>query len=73
MALKCFPDVCKIAKLKPLFEKASKADRSIYRPIPLVVLLCKVFERVILDPKTDFLNLNKTLHGYNPVSERTTQ
>ena len=61
MALKGFPDACKIAKLKPLFKKGSKVDPSNYRPISLLVLLCKAFERVVLDSKNDFLNLNKTI------------
>ena len=66
MALKGFLDACKIAKLKPLFKNGSKADPSNYRPISLLVLLSKVFERVALDPRDGFLNLNKTLYGYQP-------
>ena len=49
MALGSFPDACKIAKVKPLFKKGSKTDPSNYRPISLLPLLSKVFERIVLD------------------------
>ena len=56
-----FPDACKIAKVKPLFKKASKIDSSNYRSISLLPLLSKVFERVALDQAEEFLSLNKIL------------
>ena len=59
-----FPDACKIAKVKPLFKKGSKTDPSNYRPISLLPLLSKVFERVVLDQTEEFLNLNKILYDY---------
>ena len=43
-----FPDVCKIAKVKPLFEKGSKTNPSNYRPISLLPLLSTVSEIVAL-------------------------
>ena len=48
MTLGSFPDAFKIAKVKPLFKKGSKTDPSNYRPISLLPLLSKVFERVVL-------------------------
>ena len=62
MALGSFPDACKIAKVKPLFKKGSKTDPSNYRPIPLLPLLSKVFERVVLDQTEEFLSLNNILY-----------
>ena len=44
-----FPDACKIARVKPLFKKGSKTDPSNYRPISLLPLLSKVFERVVFE------------------------
>ena len=41
-----FPDASKIAKVNPLFKQGSKTDSSNYRPISLLPLLSKVFERV---------------------------
>ena len=64
MALGSFPDACKIAKVKPLFKKGSKTDPSNYRPISLLPLLPKVFERVVLDQTKEFLSLNKILYDY---------
>ena len=62
MALGSFPDACKIAKVKPLFKKSSKTDPSNYRPISLLPLLSKVFERVVLDQTEECLN--KILYDY---------
>ena len=64
MTLRSSPDACKIAKVKPLFKKSSKTDRSNYRPISLLPLLSKVFERVILDQTKEFLSLDKILPDY---------
>ena len=64
MALGSFPDACKIAKVKPLFKKGSKTDPSNYRPISLLPLLSKVFEKVFLDQTEEFLSLNKILYDY---------
>ena len=49
MTLESFPNACKIVKVKSLFKKRSKTDPSNYRPISLLPLLFKVFERVVLD------------------------
>ena len=73
MALGRFPSACKIAKVKPLFKKGLKADPSNYRPISLLPLLSKVFEKVVLDQTEEFLSLNKILYDINPVLGKTTQ
>ena len=54
MTLGSFPDACKIAKVKPLFRKGSKTDPSNYRPISLLLLFSKLFERVVLDQTKEF-------------------
>ena len=64
MVLGRFPDACKIAKVKPLSKKGSKTDPSNYRPISLLPLLSKVFERVIFNQTEKFLSLNKVLYDY---------
>ena len=65
MTLASFPDACKIAKVKLLFKKDSKTDPSNYRPISLLPLLSKVFERVVLDQTEELLSLNKILYDYH--------
>jgi len=42
-----FPEKCKIAKIKPIYKKGSKVEATNYRPISLLPLISKVFERVI--------------------------
>ena len=51
-------------KVKPLFKKSSKTDPSNYRPISLLPLLSKVFERVVLNQIEEFLSLSKVLYDY---------
>ncbi len=58
------PDNFKVAKLKPLFKKGSKLDPRNYRPISLLPLISKIYEKVIRDQTLSFLNENKLLHQY---------
>jgi len=62
--LSTFPDKCKVAKLKPLFKKGSKTEPKNYRPISLLPLISKIFEKVVLDQTQQFLNENKVLYNY---------
>ena len=64
ITLGSFSNAFKIAKVKPLFKKGSKTVPSNYRPISLLSLLSKVFERVVLDQTEEFLSLNKILYDY---------
>ena len=61
MTSRSFPDTCKVAKLMLTF---AKTDPSIYRPISLMLLLSKVFVRIVLDQANDLFNLNKILYDY---------
>ena len=47
--LKRFPNECKKAKIKPIFKKGSKLEAVNYRPISLLPLISKVFEKYIHD------------------------
>ena len=69
MALRSFPDACKNFK-KSLFKNDSKLDPSNYRPISLLPLLSKVFEKVALDQTNDFLSVNKILYDCQFVHRR---
>ena len=73
MAFENFPDACKIVKVKSLFKKGSKTDPSNCRPISLLPLLPKVFERVLLDLNKTFLGLIRCYMTINPVLRKTTQ
>ena len=66
-----FPDPCKIAKLIALFKKGSKTDPKNYRPISLLPLLSKVFEKVVHIQTENFLKNNNILYknqsGFRPM------
>ena len=44
-----FPDEWKIGKVSPLFKKGSKTDITNYRPITLLNIVSKVFEKCVFD------------------------
>ena len=62
ITLSKFPKECKIAKLKPLFKKGSKLEAKNYRPISLLPLVSKVFEKIIHTQTQSFLDENKILY-----------
>ena len=51
-----FPDLCKVAKFKPLHKNGSLTQPSKYRPISLLPVISKVIEKVIHDQTSTFLN-----------------
>ena len=42
-----FPDLCKIAKVVPLFKKDNELLCENYRPISLLPIFSKIFEKVV--------------------------
>ena len=64
ISLSTVPDKSKISKLKPLFKKGSRTDPKNYRPISLLPLISKIFERAIHDQLQYFLEENKILYKY---------
>ena len=61
---KIFPDPCKLAKLKPMFKKESRMDPSNYRPISLLPLISKIFEKIVHDQMIDYLAQYNILYKY---------
>jgi len=59
-----FPDKYKIAKLKPLYKKGSKIEPKNYRPISLLPLVSKCFEKIVHYQKQDYLDTHKILYKY---------
>ena len=49
-----FPDICKVAKLKPLYKKGSLTEPCNYRPISLLPLIPRVIEKAIHDQTSVF-------------------
>ena len=62
--LSSFPTRCKIAKLKPIYKKGCKTDPQNYRPISLLPLISKIFEKIIHDQTQNYLSKNKILYKF---------
>ena len=56
-----FPDALKLAKVIPLHKGDSVLTVSNYRPISLLPIFSKIFERLIYNQLIDFINKNKIL------------
>jgi len=56
------PDALKIAKVIPIYKSGAQSDLGNYRPISLLPVLSKVFEKVIYKRLYTFLNTNKILY-----------
>ena len=61
---KIFPDPCKLAKLKPIFRKGSRMEPSNYRPISLLPLISKIFEKIVHDQMINYLAQYNILYKY---------
>ncbi len=58
-----FPDILKIAKVIPLHKKESKIDHRNYRPISLLSVLSKIFEKLIYKRIYSYLDQKKLLYS----------
>ena len=56
-----FPDLLKIAKVKPLFKRGDTAQLNNYRPISLLPTISKVFESVIYSQLYEYFNDNNLM------------
>ena len=61
-----FPDSLKIANITPVHKKDEPTDKKNYRPVSVLPLLSKVFERLLYDQLSDYLEkyLNTLLCGF---------
>ena len=59
-----FPNEWKIAEVIPLFKKGSKRELGNYRPISVLPLVSKVFEKIIYYQIYDYLQENRLLNTY---------
>ena len=60
--LSVFPDIFKIAEVKSLFKGGDRRVRGNYRPISLLPLFSKLFEKVIVTRLRSYLNANAILN-----------
>ena len=65
-----FPSGWKLANIQPIHKKASRQIKSNYRPISLLPVCSKVFEKIIFDDLYKFLNENNLISslqsGFRP-------
>ena len=57
-----FPDLCKIAKVIPIFKKEDPLLCKNYRPISLLPIFSKIFEKIIYTRMYKFLDKNHLLY-----------
>ena len=56
-----FPDSWKIARVAPIFKTGQTDDRSNYRPISVLPVLSRIFEKLIFNQLIKYLDTNKHL------------
>ena len=66
IATGCFPDSWKIARVAPIFKSGQTNDRSNYRPISVLPVLARVFEKLIFNQLYVYLDKNKHLF-FKPI------
>ena len=62
-SLGIFPDLFKLAKIIPIHKGGDKSDRNNYRPIAILMDLCKIFEKTIYSRMYRFA---KKFNIFNP-------
>lgn len=67
-----FPDTLKVAKVSPIFKSGSKTDPSNYRPVSVLPVISKIFERILYNRLNNYLSEKKILideqYGFRPKS-----
>ena len=58
----CIPSDLKMARVVPLFKKKSKTDCGNYRPVSVLSIVSKVFERVVYDQMNAYMNEHNLLY-----------
>lgn len=56
-----FPDTLKLTVIKPMFKKVDKENMEYYRPVALIPVFSKIFERYIYNSLYEYLQANNIL------------
>ena len=57
-----FPNILKKAEVIPVYKKSDKLKKSIYRPVSILPIFAKAFEKVLAHQITPFLNIVFSCH-----------
>ena len=62
----CYPDSLKEANITPIFKKDDPIDKSNYRPVSILLLISRVYERLIYNQLSEYTEscLSHILFGY---------
>ena len=63
-----FPETLKLAQVTPIHKKNSTLDKGNYRPVSILPIMSKIFERAINTQLTEFFDLhfNSSLSAFRP-------
>ena len=53
-----FPDIWKISRVAPIYKEGDKSEKSNYRPISVLPVISRLFERLVYDQLYQHLNSN---------------
>ena len=71
-----FPDDWKCARVTPLFKQGERSDLNNYRPISVIPVIAKVFERIVYDQLYSFLTkedvISKQQSGFRSLHSTVT-
>lgn len=71
-----FPDTLKIAKVSPIYKSGSRSDPNNYRPVSVLPVMSKIFERILYTRLNTYLTKKKFLipeqYGFRPKSRTLT-
>ena len=68
-----FPDTLKLSDITPVFKKFDPSDKANYRPVSMLPLVSKVFEKIMYDQLYKCIEhfLNQLLCGFRKAHSKT--
>ena len=65
----CFPEELKLAEVSPIFKKKDDLDKETYRPVSVLPLVSKVFQRVMYHQINDWTRKTNYLNNYQDLEK----
>ena len=59
-----FPDSWKVARIAPIFKEGPTDDPSNYRPISVLPVLSRLFEKIVYNQLCNYLNENQFIYRH---------